>query len=172
VRYADFRGDRLEDALHEEGLFFRGADHRVETIDLSDTVRSWEMYVYRTATGCMEPFHVSAVIGFKWSLVDAARVYSGEEDLLTELVGRRRRSPRTERRWTRLDLSLHASLPYGSTTSIPEPHVFGAWTAAVVQKADTAFTDIEEKGGRIVAVLGGHGDLEVHAHCNPDGLVS
>ena len=76
MRYADFR-DRLEDALHEEGLFFRGADHRVETIDLSDTVRSWEMYVYRTATGCMEPFHVSAVIGFKWSPVDAARVVLG-----------------------------------------------------------------------------------------------
>jgi len=35
--------------------------------------------------------------------------------------------------------------------------VFGAWTAAVVEKADAAFTDIEEKKGHIVAVLGGHG---------------
>lgn len=171
MRYADFR-DRLEDAPHEEGLVFRGADRRVETIDLSDTVRSWEVSVYRTTTGRTEPFHVSAGIGFKWSPVDAARTYSCEEDLLTQLVGRRRRSPRTERRWTRVDLSLHASLPYGSTTSIPEPQVFGAWTAAVVVKADTAFTDIEEKSGRVVAVRGGHGDLEVHARCNPDGLVS
>ena len=92
--------------------------------------------------------------------------------LLTELVGRRRRSPRTERRWARVDLSLHASLPYGSTTSIPERDAFGGWTAAVVEKADAALTHVEEKGGRVVAVLGGHGDLEVHMHSSPDGLVS
>jgi hypothetical protein len=114
---------------------------------------------------------MSAVIGFDWSPVDAARAYTCEEDLLTELVGRRRRSPRTEHRWTRVDLSLHASLPYGSTTSMPEPRVFGPWTATVVEKAAAVFTDVEEKNGRIVAVVGGHGDLEVHAHCKPDGLV-
>lgn len=48
---------------------------------------------------------------------------------------------------------------------MPEAHVFGAWTAAVVEKADAAFTDIEEKKGHIVAVLGGHGDVEMQAHC-------
>ncbi len=115
---------------------------------------------------------MSAVIGFEWSPADAARAYTCEEDLLTELVGRRRPPFRTERRWTRIDLSLQASLPYGSTTAMPEPHVFGAWTAAVVEQADAALTDIEEKKGRIVAVLGGHGDVEVHAHCRPDGVVS
>lgn len=30
----------------------------------------------------------------------------------------------------------------------------------------------EQKKGRIVAVLGGHGDVEVQAHCKPDGVVS
>lgn len=135
MRYADFR-DRLEAALLAEGLLFPGADRRVETIDLADTVRSWEVNVYRAARVDTTPFDVSAAIGFQWSPVDAARAYTSEEDLLTDLVGRRRRSPRTERRWTRVDLRLHASLPYGSTTSIPEPSVFGAWTAAVVGQAD------------------------------------
>ena len=41
-----------------------------------------------------------------------------------------------------------------------------------MEKADEAFTDIEEKKGRIVAVMGGHGDVEVQAHCKPDGVVS
>lgn len=50
--------------------------------------------------------------------------------------------------------------------------MFGAWAAAVVEKADATFTDIDEKQGRIVAVLGGHGDVEVQAHCKPDGVVS
>lgn len=171
MRYAEFR-DRLEAALHAEGLFFPGADRRVETIDLADTVRSWKVNVYRAAPDDTKPFDVSAVIGFEWSPVDAARAYTSEEDLVTELVGRRRRSPRTERRWMRVDLSLHANLPFGSTTSIPEPSVFCAWTAAVVEQADAVFTDVEERDGRIVAVRGGHGDLELQARCNPDGMVS
>ena len=152
MRYAEFR-DQLEDALQEAGLFLRYADRRVETIDLADTVRSWKVSVWRAAPPGAEPFDVSTTIGFKWSPVDAARAYTCEEDLLTELVGRRTRLLRTERRWTRIDLSLHARLPFGSTTSMPEPEVFGAWTAAVVERADEAFTYIEEKKGRIVGVL-------------------
>ena len=55
---------------------------------------------------------------------------------------------------------------------MPDSHVLGSWAASVTEKADAAFTDIEEKKGRIVAVLGGHGDLDVHAHCKPDGRIS
>jgi hypothetical protein len=50
----------------------------------------------RAARDDTKPFDVSAVIGFKWSPVDAARAYTSEEDLLTDLVRRRRRFPRTE----------------------------------------------------------------------------
>lgn len=171
MRYAEFR-DQLEAALRHEGLFFTGTDRRVEKIDLADTVRSWKGYVSRGGPGSTAPFHVSAVIGFKWRPVDAARAYTSEEDLLTELVGRSRRSPRTEPRWTRVDLSLRASLPYGSTTAIPEASVFGAWTAAVVEQADAAFTEVKERGGRMLAVHGGHDDLELHARCNSDGVIS
>ena len=171
MRYAEFR-DRLEDALQEAGLFFQDVDRRVETIDLAHTARRWKVHVFGAALPSADPFHVSAEIGFEWSPVDAARAYTTEEDLLTELVGRRRRPIRTERRWTRIDLSLHASLPYGSTTSIPDSRVLGSWTASVTEKADTAFSDVEENKGRVVAVLGGRGDVELHAHCKPDGVVS
>jgi hypothetical protein len=78
--------------------------------------------------------------------------------------------PRTERRWTRVDLSLVATLPYGSTAPIPERAVLGGWTAAVAEKADATFSHLVEKGGRIVSVLGGHGDLEMQAHSSPDGI--
>jgi hypothetical protein len=171
VRYAEFR-DQLEGALREEGLFFHGADRRVETFDLDNGVRHWKVHVHRTTPANAEPFHVFAAIEFDWSPVDAARAHTCEEDLLTELLGRRTRVPRTERRWTRVDLSFHATLPYGSTTAIPETQVFGGWTATVVEKADATFTHVEEKGGRVVAVLGGHGDLEMQAQCGADGLVS
>jgi hypothetical protein len=169
VRHAEFR-DQLEGALREVGLFLLG--RRVELIDLEDGSRRWNGHVHRTAPANAEPFHVFAAIEWEWSPVDAARAYTCEEDLLTELLGERARIPRTARRWIRLDLSFHATLPYGSTTTIPEPHVLGGWTAAVVKRADAAFTRVQEKGGRVVAVLGGHGDLTLQAQCSPDGVVS
>jgi hypothetical protein len=58
-------------------------------------------YIIRAEPRSREPFHVSAEIGFDWSPVDAARAYSCEEDLLTQLMGTRRRPTRTEHRWTR-----------------------------------------------------------------------
>ena len=159
VRYADFR-DRFEDALQEAGLFVRRVDRRIETIDLADSVRHWEVDIWRPNTRSAEPFHVSAAIAFTWDPINTARAYTTEEDLLEAVVGRRRRPIKTERRWVRIDLSLHARLPYGSTTPMPEPQMFAGWTAAVEQYADAAFTDIKEKQGRIVAIFGGHTDLE------------
>jgi hypothetical protein len=42
------------------------------------------------------------------------------------------------------------------------------WTATDMKNADAAFTHVEEKRGHMVAVLGGHGDLEMQAHCRAD----
>ena len=171
MRYADFR-NRFEDALQEAGLFVRGVDRRIETIDLADSVRHWEADIWRANTRSAEPFHVSAVIAFTWDPINTARAYTTEEDLLEAVVGRRRRPIKTERRWVRVDLSLHARLPYGSTTPMPEPQMFAGWTAAVEQHADAAFTDIKEKQGRIVAIFGGHTDLDVQAQCKSGGVLS
>jgi hypothetical protein len=65
-----------------------------------------------------------------------------------DLVGRTSRGPRTEPRWSRVDLSLHVTLLYGSTTAIPASELLGGWTATVVKNADAAFTHVEERGGR------------------------
>jgi hypothetical protein len=170
VRYDEFR-DQLEAALERNSLHFHTLQ-RVETIELANTVRHWKACAHGAAPPSTEPFHVSAEIGFAWSPFDAARSYAREEDLLTELIGRKKRLPRTERRWTRVDLWLHARLPYGSTTAMPEPQLFGAWTASILEKIHGAFAEVEEKEGRIVAVLGAHEDVDVLAHCQPDGVVS
>jgi hypothetical protein len=133
VRYDEFR-DRLEAALQRDGLYFHSLQ-RVETIELANTLRHWKVYVYGGAPPSPEPFHVSAEIGFAWTPFDAARAYTREEDLLTELTGRRKQLLRTERRWKRVDLSLHAGLPYGSTTVMPEPQLFGAWTTSILGRS-------------------------------------
>src|SRR5215472_12056585 len=148
VRYEEFR-DQLESALQRNSLHFHSLQ-RVETIELANTVRHWKAYVHEAARPSAEPFHVSAEIGFAWSPFDAARAYADEEDLLTELIGRRKQLPRTERRRKRVDLSLHAGLPYGSTTAMPEPQLFGAWTASILEKVHAAVAEVEEREGRIV----------------------
>ena len=170
VRYDEFR-DQLEAALQRNSLHFPSLQ-RVETIELANTVRHWKVYVHGAAPPSAEPFHVSAEISFEWSPFDGARAYAREEDLLTEVIGRRKHLARTERRWKRVDLSLHAGLPYGSTTAMPEPRLFGAWTASILEKVHRAFAEVEEKEGHIVAVLGAHEDLDVQARCQPDGVVS
>lgn len=170
MRYDEFR-DQLETALQRNSLHFHSLQP-VETIELANAERHWKVYVFGPGRSSAEPFHVSAEIGFTWSPFDAARAYAREEDLLTELLGRRKQLPRTERRWKRVDLSLHAGLPYGSTTAMPEPQLLGAWTASILEKVHRAFAEVEEKEGRIVAVLGAHEDVDVQARCQPDGVVS
>ena len=39
-------------------------------------------------------------------------------------------------------------------------------------KVHAAFADVEEREGRIVAILGAHEDVDVQARCQPDGAVS
>jgi len=97
-------------------LFFPHADRPTETIDLVTTERRWRVFVFRNAPQQAEPFHVSAKISFGWSPFEAARSYTREEDLLSELLGRRERPTKTEPRILRVDIVLRASLPYGSTT--------------------------------------------------------
>ena len=116
MRYDEFR-DQFQDALRDVGLFQQCIGNPIETIELSDTGRHWKAYISRDLPPNTEPFHVTAEIAFDWSPFDAARSYTCEEDLLTELVGRKKRPSKTEPRLTRVDLELHASLPYGSTTS-------------------------------------------------------
>ena len=171
VRYAEFR-DRLENSLLDAGLMIRSGLPSTETIDLGDSVRHWKAWIIGMRPPSVKPFDVSADISFEWCPVDAARAHTCEEDLLTVLIGRRRRSATTQPRWARVDLSLRASLPYGSTTSMPEPHLFRPWSTSVVEKVGAALTDVKERKGNIVAILGGHGDLEVEAQCGFDGVLS
>ena len=54
MRDEEFR-DRLEHALQDARLIFRGIDRRVETIDIADMVRSCKIGILRTAPQRAEP---------------------------------------------------------------------------------------------------------------------
>jgi len=171
MRYEEFR-DQLQDALRDVGLFLQHIGNPIETIELSRTRRRWKVYILRSSPPNTEPFHVAAKIVFDWSPFDAARSYTCEEDLLMKLLGRKKRPSNTAPRFTRVDLELQASLPYGSTTTIPDPQIFASWTDSVGQKLDTLLTERKERQGRLIAVLGGLEEVEVEARCDAGGMLS
>ena len=170
MRYDEFR-DRLQDALRETGLSFQYAGLPTETLDLANTGRRWDVYVRRATLPDPEPFHISAELAFEWSPVNAARAYTCEEDLLTEILGRKQRYPKTQQRWTRVDLALRGMLPYGSTTPMPDSQIFGSWTSSVGEKLDKLLTEYQEREGRIVAITGAREEVAVEARSSPDGLL-
>ena len=169
MRYAEFR-DRLENSLVDAGLIIRSGLRSTETIDLGDSVRRWKAWILRITPPNTNLFDVSGDISFEWHAVDAARAHSCEEDLLIALLGRKGESARTQPRWTRVDLSLRASLPYGSTTSMPEPRLFGPWSTSVVDKVGAALTDVKERKGKIVAIWAGTEISRWKATADPTAL--
>jgi len=170
MRYDEFR-DRLQDALRGTGLFLQHAGLPSETMDLAAASRRWEAYIRQPSSQNSEPFHISAKVTFEWDPINAARGYTCEEDLLTELLGRKQRYPKTRQRWTRVDLALRATLPFGSTTLMPDWQVFGAWTTSVGEKLDRLLAESQQREGRIVAITGGRDEVTIEAHSSPDGML-
>jgi hypothetical protein len=171
MRYEEFR-DRLRDALCEVRLISRNLSHPIETIELSNTERRWQLYLWQPAPQNVDPFQVSAKVAFDWTPIDSARSYTCEEDLVADLLGKKQQSVKTEDRLVRVDLVLHATLPYGSTTPLPDVLTLGSWTNAIGDKLDTLITEIKGRKGRITSVLGGREEVKIEVRCDATGLLS
>ena len=163
MRYDEFR-DRWQAALRTARLLSHH-DRPEETIDLATTARRWRVRPWPRPA---EPFHVGTTISFRWDPFASARAYTCEEDLLTELLGRRT-GRSTQRRLLRVDITLHATLPYGSTTSMPAPDVWLPWVGSVEDKVDNALTGRRRRKG---AELRWRGDLEIKGRTALDGAFS
>ena len=160
MRYGEFR-DRWQTALRAARLLFH-QDRPDETIELTTLERRWRVHLLPRP---VEPFSVGATTSFRWDAFESARSYTCEEDLLTELLGRRS-ARSTQRRVVRVDLTLSATLSHGSTTPMPAPDVWAAWVTAVVEKLDRTL----ETGRRRTGTLNAwRGDLEIEGRSGPDG---
>jgi hypothetical protein len=171
MRYEEFR-DQLQFALQNVGLLGQRIGNPTETIDLESIERIWKVYILGSSTANTEPFHVTAKIAFNWSPSNSARSYTCEEDLLTELLGRIKSSSKTEPRFTRVDLELHARLPHGSTSAIPEAQTLGSWADSLRQKLDKVFRENKWRQGRLVAVLGALDEVSIESRCDSTGCLS
>ena len=160
MRYDEFR-DRWFSAL-------RGArvlsyqDRPEETVNLTTMDRRWEVHVIGRSA---EPFHPVATIGFDWDAFESARSYTCEEDLLTDLHGRRA-ARSTQPRLVRVDFVFRAALTWGSTIPQPTAEVWNPWAEAVQERLDDtlAVTRRRKAPGNVW-----RGELELEGAAAPDG---
>lgn len=89
---------------------------------------------------------------------------------MTELLGRRVGRSATQPRLLRIDLTLHATLPHGSTTPTPAPDIWAPWVASVEEKLEKMLPAVS--GGRKAMVMGWRGDVEIGARFTPDATFS
>jgi hypothetical protein len=171
MRYEEFR-DQLLIAFQNVGLLGQTMGNPTETIDLGSTERRWKLYILGNSTADTEPFYVTAKIAFNWDPVNTARSHTCEEDLLTELLGQTKGSTKTKPRFIRIDLELYARLPHGSKSAIPEAQTFGSWADSIRQKLDKALHESKWNQGRLVAVLGALGELNIESGCDSAGRLS
>jgi hypothetical protein len=163
MRYDEFR-DRWQAAARAARLL-SVHDRPEETVNLTTTARRWSVHLLLRAVA---PFHAGATIDFRWDAFAAARSYTCEEDLLTELLGRRA-GRSTQPRLVRVDITLRATLPYGSTTPLPAPEIWRPWVASVEEGLDGA---LAAPSRRKEAIERWRGGLEIEGCAPLDGAIA
>jgi len=169
MRYDEFR-EALEKALTDAGLF-PSHHFRTETINTATTDRYYEIIVGHDTVQRARPFHVTAILSHRWSPFESARSYTTEEDLVTELFGRKTRPSKTTRRWQRMDAVLGARLPDESAISMPEAEVWRSVLASAdMMLAKLVPKEVEDDEMLRLAVTGWRGEVEVESRCSADGV--
>jgi hypothetical protein len=122
--------DLWPDALRQAKLssFGPGA---TETLDLASMSRVWQVYAVRYAWREIGNFIITAELKWKWSALETARSVTAEEDALMQFAGRRSSPARTDPRWIRVDVILHASHPWGQPFVKSGQDVWQRWVPAV-----------------------------------------
>lgn len=127
-------------ALRDSRLPIASAHEGTETMDLRSMDRRFESRVEPVGGQDADPFYVTATLSWRWDSLLTARTATTEEDLLSELLGREQaRDVETEPSWMRVDVKLHASLPYGKPIPMPAPPAWAQW----VREVQARLEDIE-----------------------------
>jgi hypothetical protein len=164
-------------ALRDSGLPILSAHEGKETLDLRSMDRAFESYVEPLGGQEAEPFHVAATLSWRWDAVATAPTVTTEEDMLTEVLGRERvwgHKVRTERSPLRVDVSLHASLPYDEAIPMPTPSVWSNWAREVHGRLERIEPLVPEKTTREASdgrleILAWQADPVAKVICGPEG---
>lgn len=173
MKYEEFVREWSE-ALRASGLpiFGVGAE---EKLDLHSLDRSYEIRLEPVGGQDAEPFTVAARLGWRWTALHTARSTWREEEVLTELHGRDGAIElETVPPWLRVDIVLHAALPWGQTRPMPPREIWGRWVSEVRERFEGLEPLLPEETSRIndeglVEVLGWQGLPEVDVELTAGG---
>jgi hypothetical protein len=163
-----------DNALREAGL--ERLVPATETIDARTMERRYEVAVLPIGGQTAEPFHVTALLSWRWDAVQSARSRSTEEDLLTEVLGHAE-DVDTEVRRLRIDIVLRASLPWGNAIPMPSPASWRRWMEETLGRLERVEPILpneavrEGEGGRL-EVFAWKDEPHVEAICRADGSLT
>src|SRR5690554_6546130 len=123
-------------ALRESRLRTIGV-HPEERLDTRNLDREYKVYLEPLGGQDAEPFTVTAAVWFRWDALNTARVSTTEEDMLTILLGHVDAGlVQTEPPNIRIDIELHATLPWGTTLPLPPRQAWASWVEEVTRRLD------------------------------------
>lgn len=166
--YEAFREAWLDALRSEELLTYPDRPH--DRIDIADMSREHSARVGLGHRQQAEPFFVSMVLRWTWTPVHAARTYTNEEDLLSDLLGREQaRDLVAERPWLRLDVKLCANMPYGKPLPLRAPKALQLWTDQVTRALKPFLRTRVEGTSRVEAIHAYLGEPEARVQCDGAG---
>lgn len=157
-------------ALSDAGLL-HSIGRPEESVDLTNMDRRYVAYA-RDLGGPADQFHVSCKLSWRWPALQSARTSTTEEDMLTQLHGRDESADMdTERPWLRVDVKLHATLPWGKPQKMPGKATWKRFVATVAEEVTPLFPVHEIEFNDGPALLGWCGQPEATVQCMDDGQV-
>ncbi len=175
MKYEEFRA-AWERALAESGMPAMGL--RSESVDLLDMDRTYTVRVAPLGGQDAAPFFVVAELSWRWDALHAARASTTEEDVLTELHGRERAADLdTEPPWLRVDVALHASLPWGEPAAMPTQSNLARWSQEMSGRLESVErllpdTTVRETEDGMTEMLAWQGTPELVFSCDEEGALA
>jgi hypothetical protein len=163
VRYDEFLAAWRQ--VFEDPRRFSRLESPTERIDLTSMGRE---YATRLMAGglAIEPFTTSVLLFWRWDSLQSARTATTEEDVLTELLGRRGSDVGTEPPWLRVDVTLAAKVHLDASLPVPEPAIWGRWISELDLRLEH---HLPRAGKQVGSVSGWRGDPTVELRCGKDG---
>jgi hypothetical protein len=139
--------------------------------------RTCRSFVEPTGGQHAEPFHVTAMLEFRWDALETAWTNTTEEYVLHELLGLdRTRRPRTAMPWLRIDVTLRASTVWGKEIPLPAPSAWQGWARETLGRLERVERVIPTENLRRVRkglpeVLAWKGEPQLNVLCTPGGTL-
>lgn len=147
-----------------------------EKLDLESMDRIYEIHIQPMGGFDAPPFTVMGTLSWRWHALHTAWAATNEEDMLTELFGRREgRHPMTSRPWLRIDIKLSATLYYGKEIPLPPPAAWKKWSREAITRLQSIEPivpkeTVRERRNRL-EVLAWSGEPSIEASCAIDGVI-